>query len=96
MPVAIEFLAAGTRQGEVRRALNRYYKAYHELLSDLVAQGVRRDEFPPTDVDEVAVSFVALFEGLIWLWVLNPQMVDLDAMAETSLTVLLDGLEKER
>ena len=62
------------------------------LLTDLVQQGIDRGEFRPVDAKETAIAIGSMYEGLITLWVVDPQMVDLDHHGEIAVRLLLNGL----
>lgn len=78
LPVAYEFYALAARPGPVRQALQEYYRRYHELLTELVTQGVSRGEWQMEAPQEVALAWLAQFEGLLWLWTLRPEEVELE------------------
>ncbi len=79
MPVAYEFYALAARPGPVREALQDYYRKYRDLLTELVAQGVRHGEWQVDDPQAMALAWLAQFEGLLWLWTLLPDEVNLKA-----------------
>ena len=78
LPVAYEFYALAARPGPVRQALQEYYRRYQTLLAELITQGVARGEWQVDDPQEIALGWLAQFEGLLWLWTLRPEEVSLE------------------
>ncbi len=96
-PIAFEFYALAGRNAQVRSALRRYYAAYSRDLARLIQEGITAGEFSPsTDPELVARTIVALFEGLVLLWIVDPVHLDLQRQAQASLDVVLDGIRPHR
>jgi AcrR family transcriptional regulator len=93
MPIAYEFYAVAARQESVRESLRGYFKDYRRGLATLIQDGIARGELQAVDAEEVAIAIVAIYEGLLLLWTLDPEAFDWGAMAERSLRLLLQGLE---
>ncbi|MEO8207446.1 MAG: TetR family transcriptional regulator C-terminal domain-containing protein, partial [Chloroflexota bacterium] len=66
--------------------------SYREELAALVAEGIARGEFRETDPDTVAVSIIALLEGMSVLWVLDRDRVPISRIGPTSFDLLMNGL----
>ena len=92
IPITLEFYSAATREPFVQQSLKKYFSAYLKTLAGLIQQGVDRGEFRLVDPAETATAIGALYEGLITLWVIDPQSVDLDRHGEQAVRLLLDGL----
>lgn len=92
LPIAYEFYAAAGRREPVRTFLRKYFRSYRETLAQLVKRGIERGEFRAVDAEEVAISIVALYEGISLLWVTDPEAVSLSGQLEASLRLLLEGL----
>jgi len=92
-PMAFEFYALAGRRPEVRAALQRYYDRYYTLLTDILRDGVQRGEFR-ADIrpEDAATSIVALFEGMVLLYMLNPEEMDFARTCTEGMTYLLTGL----
>jgi AcrR family transcriptional regulator len=96
MPIAYEFYAAATREEKIRQSINAYFDDYHQLLRGLIRQGIQEGEFRDVDPDQVATSLIALFEGLILLWVIGALDMDscsISNRAQSALRLVLKGLE---
>ncbi len=92
-PIAFEFYAIAARQKNVRQFLKEYFKEYRELLAALIQRGVESGEFKPLDAQSVAITVAALYEGLVLLWMVDPQAVQWEKASEESLRLLLGGLQ---
>ena len=92
LPLFYEVYALAARQRAVREALQTYYRAYADLLAQLLREGMARGEIRPDDPHRTAVALIAHIEGLILLWVMAPQVVDLEAQGQTSTDLLLRSL----
>ena len=93
-PSPMEFYALAARDQSLNNHLRSHFKAYQEKIGELVAQGIANDEFKPQDGKDVATTVMAMFEGLMLIWAVAPDDVDLSEMVETAVSLLLDGLRK--
>ncbi len=94
IPLMFEFYALAARHEQIRTALQRYYATYRSKLARLIQEGVDSGEFAPVDADKVALSSIASFEGLILLWVVDPEKVTLEEDALSSLRTIIDSLRR--
>jgi AcrR family transcriptional regulator len=92
LPVLLEFYAVAARQRAVRQFLSEMFAEYQDILRALVQQGIERSELRPADPGDVAVTLIALYEGLAVIWVMAPHALNLSAQAESSVRLLLAGL----
>lgn len=95
IPITLEFYSTATRNQYVQQSLKQYYDSYLKMLASLIEQGVNHGEFRPVDAMETATAIGALYEGLITLWVIDPQRVDLARHGEQAVRLLLDGLRAD-
>ncbi len=93
MPIAFEFYAVAGRNKEVRQFLKEYFKDYRTLLTHLIERGIEQGEFRTVDAEATAITLVALFEGLALLFFVDPEVIRWTDQAETSVRVLLSGLQ---
>jgi TetR/AcrR family fatty acid metabolism transcriptional regulator len=92
MPILLEFYAVAFRQSAVREHLGQMYDEFRGPLATLIQQGIERGEFRPVEPDEVALTWIALIEGLTLLWVVNPRGIAWRERADAAVHLLLDGL----
>lgn len=95
MPIAFEFYAAATRQSPVRETMQRHFRDYRAALVSLLDQGVESGELKAVDTKGLAVAMLAQFEGLTLLWVISPEDIRIEDMAELFLDLLFGAARKE-
>jgi AcrR family transcriptional regulator len=95
LPLAYEFIALAYRSQAVKETLVGYFEHYIDVLAEVIQQGVDQGEFKACDPRSVAISLIAMYEGIAMLWFLDRSQVDWDQMAEAPLEVLLRGLRLE-
>jgi AcrR family transcriptional regulator len=94
-PIALEFYAVAARQHVVRQFLKQYFKGYREALAALIRQGIDRGEFRDVDAEAIAVTIIALYEGLALLWAVDPEAVHWGEQGESAIRLLLEGLRRQ-
>lgn len=92
MPILLEFYAVAFRQSSVREYLSQMYEEFRAPLAGLIQQGIERGEFRAVEPEEVALTWIALLEGLALLWVVNPRGLAWREQTEAAVHLLLDGL----
>ena len=96
LPIAWEFYALAARQERVRVFCREYFRAYREPLIRLVEEGIQRGELRRVDPEAAALAIAALYEGLMMLWITDPEVVKPEEQCEQALMLLLSGLEKRK
>ena len=92
MPIFLEFYAVAFRQASVREHLSEMYEQYRAPIAMLVQQGIEGGEFRAVDPDDVALTWIALLEGLTLLWAMNPRGIAWRGRADAAVHLLLNGL----
>ncbi len=85
------------RKGEedkLRRYMARMFKQMTEGVSESIRRGQDEGAFKDFDADLVSHILLAALDGLMFQLLINKDMFDLPAMADTLSGVLLDGLRK--
>ncbi len=96
VPIAFEFYALAGRNAHVRSALQRYYAQYRQNLTQLIEEGIASGEFrADTQAEAVAQTIIALFEGLVLLWVVDPEQVPLAEHIEQSFSLIVRSIRAE-
>lgn len=94
MPIAYEFYAIAGRRRDVRQFLLEYYDVYRQYCRELIQEGITRGEFrATTDADAVAIMILSQFDGLALFWMLDPERIAVKSQVESSMRVILNGLE---
>ncbi len=94
LPLVYEYYASAARAGRERALLRRHFEAFQGLFSDLLRQGIERDEFVEHDVSKMAHFISALFEGLVLLWVMQPDTQAPSEIMEEGLNRLFAGIAR--
>ncbi|MGD8752817.1 MAG: TetR/AcrR family transcriptional regulator [Anaerolineales bacterium] len=93
LPILFEFWSLLARRKIVQRTVNRYYHSYMDAIIPIIEQGIKTGEFRSVDSEEVGIALGAIFEGTILLWAYAPEMVSLKENIESSVRLLIEGLE---
>jgi AcrR family transcriptional regulator len=93
LPIAFEFYAVAARQKEVRQFLREHFGDYRQVLAALIQRGIDRGEFRVVDAETVAIALSALYEGLVLLWMVDPQAVQFEREGKASVRLLLEGIK---
>ncbi|MEM8532921.1 MAG: TetR/AcrR family transcriptional regulator [Chloroflexota bacterium] len=94
VPITFEFYAVASRQETVRIFLKEYLVAYRTILQTIIQQGIDRQELRPVNAEDTATTIVAIYEGLLLLWVIDAEHIDWHTQPERSIRLLFDGLRK--
>lgn len=92
-PTPLEFYALAAREDGLRTLLKEQFANYQQKVTNLVEEGIADGEFRPVDSVSVAKTVIALFEGILLLWAIAPELVDLSTQVETAVQLLLEGLQ---
>lgn len=96
LPIAYEFYAVASRREPIQAFFRTYFRAYRDGIAALVRQGIERGELRhDIDPEAIALTIMALYEGILLLWVTDAAAVDLTAQVATSMELLLDSLRRE-
>jgi TetR/AcrR family transcriptional regulator, cholesterol catabolism regulator len=77
-------------------ALKAVYTEYRKVMAEIVRNGIRQGFFKKDlDPDIVALSFMALHDGVLHQWVLNRNSVDGALYVRTFREIFLRGLVRE-
>ena len=95
IPIMYEFLGRLFRQSVVQQAFKEYMRSYLEITTPIFQEGIDAGEFYAENAEALAISFGALFEGTILLWVYDKERVDLQKHTRTGIDLLIKGLMKE-
>jgi len=94
--ISFEFYAVAARQSVVRDYLRIYFGEFRDVLAAIIQRGIDSGEFRAgVDAQVVAMTVVALLEGLALLWMVDPEVVRPARQGEQAMRLLLDGLRAE-
>jgi AcrR family transcriptional regulator len=92
MPITLEFYAVAARQRSVREFMGEMLSEYRGFLTRAIEEGIASGEFHAAPAGDVALTLIAVYEGLLLLWVVDPRAVSWREQAEASLRLILAGL----
>lgn len=61
----------------------------------LIDEGIESGDFKQVDSIEVAYAIGAIFEGSVLIWSYDPENVNVRELIESSVNLLLEGLENK-
>jgi AcrR family transcriptional regulator len=92
-PSPLEFYALAARDSGLKETLQIHFQTYRDKIGTLIAQGMAAGEFHSLESTDGANTVMALFEGLLLLWAIDPEAIDLGTQVETAVSLLLEGLQ---
>lgn len=94
IPIMYEFLGRLFRQNVVQQAFKKYMRSYLEITIPIFQEGIDAGEFHAENAENVAITFGAIIEGTILLWVYDKESVDLEKHIKAGVDLLMKGLMK--
>ena len=94
LSIGYEFYALAARDEQIRQTLHQYFTDYRTVLSAVIAKGITQNEFRSVDPDLIAVSLVALFEGVNVLWYTSPNEERWATFSTQTVQLLLDSISQ--
>ncbi len=91
--ITFEFYAVAMRDKEVRRFFGEFFTGYRAALVRVLQRGIASGEFRPVDPDEIAVTIIALLEGLNLLNTIDRNALRIRESSESSMRLLLDAIK---
>ena len=92
----LELYAVSAREGLFREQLLEYMHQFIGVFQALIQEGIDNGEFREVSAYDTAVIAIAQFEGLILLWAIKPDEVDMVSLSATAIAMILRALKKER
>lgn len=92
-PTPLEFYALASREAGLQTTLQTHFQSYQTKIMTLVDQGIAHGEFRCVDSQATAKTIIALFEGVLLIWAVSPELIDLGTQVETAVQLLLQGLQ---
>ncbi|MEZ4594148.1 MAG: TetR/AcrR family transcriptional regulator [Chloroflexota bacterium] len=92
-PSPLEFYALASREAGLATTLQTHFQNYQTKIAALVEQGIVQGEFRSVDSQATAKTIIALFEGVLLIWAISPELIQLETQVETAVQLLLQGLQ---
>lgn len=74
--------------------LKEMYAFFRNVLIVILQQGIDENSFRKMDKNAVASAIIGSFDGLLLQWILNKDVLDLKAVTDEWLNVLINGIKK--
>jgi AcrR family transcriptional regulator len=94
LPMFLEFWLQASRDEAVWKATIAPYRHYKEHFAKLIETGIAEGSLRPVDPQATAQVIVSLAVGLLLQGVLDPKGADWQKVAQQSMQILMNGLEK--
>jgi AcrR family transcriptional regulator len=91
-PLMWEFYALAMRDKTVRALVRGYFRTLRARLQPLIQQGISAGEFRAADPRAIAITLLAVYEGLGILWAADPRTISWKEQADVAVGLVLDGL----
>ena len=91
--LSLEYLSHASRDPELRERFLKMYREIVEVISQQIERGIQDGQFRKVDPTTVAVSILAILDGLMLQRALAPEL-DLLGLWEESVELLLRGIAK--
>ncbi|MBE2202078.1 MAG: TetR family transcriptional regulator [Anaerolinea sp.] len=96
-PAPLEFYTLAAHNETLRARLAHFYTGYHEKLCLLLQEGIGAGVWSGTTaVAPTAHVLISAIEGIILLWSLFPEEINLRDQMDTAVALLLAGLAAEK
>ena len=90
--VFFEFWMQSVLNEELNRLFSSFLIEYREVLAGIITEGVEAGEFRAVDANQLALTAMAVYDGLAFYAMLMPDEVDLERASEVFVQTLLRGL----
>lgn len=94
--VMLDFWAEGIRNKDqsIDEAVNLkgMYRTYRAMVVDIFNAGMSSGDFKPINPLPLAASVIAMLDGLMLQWVMEPEIFDVKKVADTISQTLLEGI----
>ncbi|MGE5222235.1 MAG: TetR/AcrR family transcriptional regulator [Omnitrophica WOR_2 bacterium] len=94
LPLFLEFWLQASRDPQIRAAVNKPYRQYHEYFAGLIQQGIDEGSLKPVDPQAAARILVALATGLLLQGLLDPDGADWGAVTQESIQLFIAGMQR--
>jgi TetR/AcrR family fatty acid metabolism transcriptional regulator len=89
--VELEAYAMAARDRSMGERATIFFEAYIDSFARLIQDGITKGELRPADPRKLAITGIALFEGLRLLWVVNPDL-DFEELLDHAAALMLAPL----
>lgn len=95
LALVFESYSLTARRPAAGQAIRDYLARYQRLLSQMISAGQEQGDLRPGDSSAMATAIIASFEGLLMLWALEPEGIDLRSQVSGTMEIILRGITAE-
>jgi AcrR family transcriptional regulator len=95
LPLTFEFYALAFRNRSVSTVVREFFAVYTTSVAEVIRQGIAAGEFLAGDPSRMALSFGAVLEGTVLLWVFDRDSVDLEEQIREGAATFLRGISTD-
>ncbi|MTI47235.1 MAG: TetR/AcrR family transcriptional regulator [Firmicutes bacterium] len=97
LPVLMEFYTLAARKPEYREFFKKHFNENILWIAELLSIGEKREEFDLGDSSpkKMATTIIAMLEGLIVLYLLNPEIYNLEEQSILAIQNILNGIKRK-
>jgi len=96
--IMVDFWAEGIRDKDTKILktinLDKIYKEYRKLFSNILKEGIRKGIFRRFDTLSLAAILIAALDGIALQWIMDRDLFDLRDISKTLLDSFLNGISK--
>lgn len=92
--ISMEFWLLHLPEPHTAERMQSWMGRIHDMLRELLFEGIVRAEFKPLDIEELAYSFMGMMEGMAGYRILMNQS-PLNRVGSLGLTLFLDGIKRQ-
>jgi len=95
LPVVMEFWSHATQDETIKAMFRAMFEEYGSFISGIIQEGISRGEFREANVHHLASILVAAYDGLLFQWMLNPEIFPWPETATTLIETFLGSMTKK-
>jgi len=74
--------------------LNKIYRDYRKLFSEILDEGIRKGIFKDIDTHSLSAILIAALDGIMLQWIMDRNLFDLRKVSDVMLDSFLNGIRK--
>jgi AcrR family transcriptional regulator len=90
--VFFEFWIQSALSQEINQWFSELLGQYQTVIAGILQEGITNGEFKASDARDLALAFMAVYDGLLFYAMLMPQAVDIERSSQVFVETLLAGL----
>ena len=92
--IMMEFRTLAKSEPQISEAVKKYYGLAMDAIADIIREGIEAGDFRKVDPVNAANLISSTLEGIIRLWYVDPERLELKPMAESAITLFEEYLTR--